>query len=42
MRPVAPHPDKRGLYRPNAARAAPSIVPGLMPAALKPVAALAR
>jgi chemotaxis protein methyltransferase CheR len=37
-----PHPDKRGLYRPNAARAAPSIVPGLMPATLKPVAALAR
>jgi chemotaxis protein methyltransferase CheR len=37
-----PHPDKRGLYRPNAARAAPSIVPGLIPATLKPVAALAR
>jgi len=37
-----PHPDRRGLYRPNAARAAPSIVPGLMPATLKPVAALAR
>jgi chemotaxis protein methyltransferase CheR len=37
-----PHPDKRGLYRPNAVRAAPSIVPGLMPAGLKPVAALAR
>src|SRR5207237_5224328 len=37
-----PHPDKRGLYRPNAVRAAPSIVPGLIPVGLKPVAALAR
>ena len=37
-----PHPDKRGLYRPNAVRAAPSIVSGLMPVGLKPVAALAR
>ena len=34
--------ERRGLYRPNAARAAPSIVPGMIPATLKPVAALAR
>jgi chemotaxis protein methyltransferase CheR len=37
-----PYADKRGLYRPNAVRTAPSIVPGLMPVGLKPVAALAR
>jgi chemotaxis protein methyltransferase CheR len=37
-----PYADKRGLYRPNAVRTAPSIVPGLMQAGLKPVAALAR
>jgi chemotaxis protein methyltransferase CheR len=37
-----PHPDKRGLYRPNAARAAPSIVPGMMPAGLKAVASPSR
>ncbi len=35
-----PHPDKRGLYRPNPARAAPSIVPGMM-AGLKAVASSA-
>jgi chemotaxis protein methyltransferase CheR len=33
-----PHPDKRGLYRPNAVRVAPSIVPGMMTAGLKAVA----
>jgi chemotaxis protein methyltransferase CheR len=32
-----PHPDRRGLYRPNPVRAAPSIVPG-MGAGLKTVA----
>ncbi len=38
-----PYADKRGVYRPNAVRTAPSIVPGLMPVGLKPVAtALAR
>ncbi len=37
-----PHPDKRGLYRPNVARAAPSIVPGGMAAGLKQVAAASR
>jgi chemotaxis protein methyltransferase CheR len=37
-----PHPDKRGLYRPNAARAAPSIVPGMMSAGLKAAAAPSR
>jgi chemotaxis protein methyltransferase CheR len=36
-----PHPDKRGLYRPNAVRAAPSIVPGMMSAGLKAVASAA-
>src|SRR4051794_6752064 len=36
-----PHPDKRGLYRPNAVRAAPSIVPSAMPA-MKAVASPAR
>jgi chemotaxis protein methyltransferase CheR len=30
-----PHADKRGLYRPNVARPAPSIVPGMAPAGLK-------
>jgi chemotaxis protein methyltransferase CheR len=33
-----PHPEKRGIYRPNVIRAAPSIVPGMIPAALKAVA----
>ena len=37
-----PHPDRRGLYRPNVARPAASIVPGMIPVGLKPVAALAR
>jgi chemotaxis protein methyltransferase CheR len=37
-----PHPDKRGLYRPNAARAAPSIVPGMMSAGLKAAASPSR
>jgi chemotaxis protein methyltransferase CheR len=37
-----PHPDKRGLYRPNAIRAAPSIVPGVMPAGLKAAASPSR
>jgi chemotaxis protein methyltransferase CheR len=37
-----PHPDKRGLYRPNAVRAAPSIVPAMMPAGLKAAASPAR
>jgi chemotaxis protein methyltransferase CheR len=37
-----PHPDKRGLYRPNAVRAAPSIVPGMMSAGLKAAAAPSR
>jgi chemotaxis protein methyltransferase CheR len=38
-----PHPDKRGLYRPNAtARAAPSIIPAMMPAGMKAVASAAR
>jgi chemotaxis protein methyltransferase CheR len=32
-----PHPDKRGLYRPNAVRASPSLVPTAMPG-LKAVA----
>jgi chemotaxis protein methyltransferase CheR len=37
-----PHADRRGLYRPNLVRAAPSIVPGMMPAGLKVAAAPAR
>jgi chemotaxis protein methyltransferase CheR len=37
-----PHPDKRGLYRPNAVRAAPSIVPGMMSAGLKAAASPSR
>jgi chemotaxis protein methyltransferase CheR len=37
-----PHPDKRGLHRPNAARAAPSIVPGMMQAGLKAAASPSR
>ena len=36
-----PHPDKRGLYRPNVVRAAPSIVPGMMAAGHKVVASAA-
>jgi len=36
-----PHPDKRGLYRPNALRASPSIVPAAMPG-LKAAASPAR
>jgi chemotaxis protein methyltransferase CheR len=36
-----PHPDKRGLYRPNAVRASPSLVPTAMPG-LKAVASPAR
>jgi chemotaxis protein methyltransferase CheR len=36
-----PHPDKRGLYRPNVARAAPSIVPGMLAAGHKVVASAA-
>jgi chemotaxis protein methyltransferase CheR len=30
-----PHPDRRGIYRPNAVRAAPSIVPAMGSAGLK-------
>ncbi len=37
-----PHADKRGLYRPNMLRAAPSIVPGMTPVGLKAAAASAR
>jgi chemotaxis protein methyltransferase CheR len=37
-----PHPDKRGLYRPNVVRAAPSIVPGAMAGGLKQVASASR
>ncbi|SFM08466.1 MCP methyltransferase, CheR-type [Bradyrhizobium sp. NFR13] len=37
-----PHADKRGLYRPNVLRAAPSIVPSMAPAGLKTAAAPAR
>lgn len=37
-----PHADKRGLYRPNMVRAAPSIVPGMTPVGLKAAAASAR
>jgi chemotaxis protein methyltransferase CheR len=36
-----PHPDKRGLYRPNALRASPSIVPTAM-SGLKAVASPSR
>jgi chemotaxis protein methyltransferase CheR len=36
-----PHPDKRGLYRPNVVRAAPSIVPGMLAAGHKVVASAA-
>jgi chemotaxis protein methyltransferase CheR len=36
-----PHPDKRGLYRPNAIRAAPSIVPGMLGAGHKVAASAA-
>jgi chemotaxis protein methyltransferase CheR len=36
-----PHPDKRGLYRPNAVRA-PSVVPGMMSAGLKAAASPSR
>jgi chemotaxis protein methyltransferase CheR len=36
-----PHPDKRGLYRPNVTRAAPSIVPGMM-SGLKAAASAAK
>jgi chemotaxis protein methyltransferase CheR len=36
-----PHPDKRGLYRPNSVRAAPSIVPGMLAAGHKVVASAA-
>jgi chemotaxis protein methyltransferase CheR len=36
-----PHPDKRGLYRPNSVRAAPSIVPGMMAAGQKVAASAA-
>jgi chemotaxis protein methyltransferase CheR len=28
-----PHPERRGIYRPNLVRAAPSIVPAMVPAA---------
>jgi chemotaxis protein methyltransferase CheR len=34
-----PHPDRRGIYRPNLVRAAPSIVPAMGSAGLKTVAA---
>jgi chemotaxis protein methyltransferase CheR len=34
-----PHPDRRGIYRPNAVRAAPSIVPAMASAGLKTFAA---
>ncbi|HEY8335431.1 MAG TPA: protein-glutamate O-methyltransferase CheR [Tardiphaga sp.] len=34
-----PHPDRRGIYRPNLVRAAPSIVPSMAAAGLKTVAA---
>jgi chemotaxis protein methyltransferase CheR len=37
-----PHPDKRGLYRPNGVRSAPSIVPAMMSSALKAVASPSR
>jgi chemotaxis protein methyltransferase CheR len=37
-----PHPEKRGLYRPNATRATPSIIPAMMPAGMKAVASVAR
>jgi len=37
-----PHAEKRGIYRPNAIRAAPSIVSGMMPVGLKAMAAVAR
>jgi len=37
-----PHADKRGLYRPNMLRAAPSIVPGMTPVGLKAAGASAR
>jgi chemotaxis protein methyltransferase CheR len=36
-----PHPDKRGLYRPSAVRAAPSIVPGMLGAGHKVAASAA-
>jgi len=36
-----PHADRRGLYRPNALRASPSIVPGMVQP-LKAVASPAR
>jgi chemotaxis protein methyltransferase CheR len=36
-----PHPDKRGVYRPNTVRAAPSIVPGMLPVGHKAVASAA-
>jgi chemotaxis protein methyltransferase CheR len=34
-----PHAEKRGIYRPNAIRAVPSIVPGMMPVAPKAMVA---
>jgi chemotaxis protein methyltransferase CheR len=34
-----PHAEKRGIYRPNAIRVVPSIVPGMMPAAPKAMVA---
>ncbi|KAA0076988.1 protein-glutamate O-methyltransferase CheR [Tardiphaga sp. P9-11] len=37
-----PHADKRGLYRPNVVRAAPSIVPGMAPVGLKAAASPVR
>jgi chemotaxis protein methyltransferase CheR len=37
-----PHADKRGLYRPNVVRAAPSIVPSMTPVGLKAAASPAR
>ena len=37
-----PHADKRGLYRPNVLRAAPSIVPSMTPVGLKAAASPAR
>ena len=37
-----PHPDKRGLYRPNVVRAAPSPVPSMAPAGLKAMASAGR
>jgi chemotaxis protein methyltransferase CheR len=36
-----PHPDKRGLYRPNVVRTGPSIVPGMMATGHKVVASAA-